>query len=42
MLSETLVELVNTSCCIHQLHLTFEEWMRLVRDLKLDQRILVA
>ena len=35
LLSVSLIELVNTTSCINELHLTCVEWVRSVRDLKL-------
>ena len=40
LLCVSLIELVNTTSCINELHLTSVEWVRCVRDLKLDHRVL--
>lgn len=35
----SLVELVNATCCVDELHLTCVEWVRCVRDFELYNRI---
>ena len=42
LLCVSLIELVNTTSCINELHLTSVEWVRCVRDLKLDYWVLNA
>ncbi len=42
LLSVFLLKLVDTAGCIHKLALAGEEWVRLVRDFHLYQRVLVA
>ena len=42
LLSVSLIELVNTTSCINELHLTCVEWVRSVRDLKLNYWVLNA
>ncbi len=42
LLSVSLIELVNTTSCINELHLTCVEWVRSVRDLKLYYWVLNA
>ena len=42
LLSVSLIELVNTTSCINELHLTSVEWVRCVRDLKLNYWVLNA
>ena len=37
LLSVSLIEFVNATCSVDELHLTSVEWVRSVRDLKLDQ-----
>ena len=42
LLCVSLIEFVNTTCSIYELHLTCVEWMRCVRDLKLNYWVLNA
>lgn len=38
----TLLEFVNTSCCINKLHFPSEERMRFMRNLQFNQRIFIS
>ena len=38
----SLIEFINTTCCINKLHLTSVEWVRCVRDLEFYYRVLNA
>ena len=42
LLCVSLVELINATCSVDELHLTCVEWVRCVRDLELNNRILDA
>jgi len=42
LLCVSLIEFINTTCCIDKLHLTSVEWMRCVRDLEFYYRVLNA
>ena len=42
LLCVSLVELINTTCGVNELHLTCVEWVRCVRDLELYNRVLNA
>ena len=42
LLCVSLIEFVNATCCIDELHLTSVEWMRCVRNLKLYNWVLNA
>ena len=42
LLSVSLIEFVNATCSVDELHLTSVEWVRSVRDLKLNYRVLNA
>ena len=42
LLCVSLIEFVNATCSVDELHLTSVEWVRCVRDLKLYYRVLNA
>ena len=42
LLCVSLIEFVNTSSGVYELHLTSVEWVRCVRDLEFDNRVLDA
>ena len=42
LLCVSLIEFVNATCSVDELHLTSVEWVRSVRDLKLYYRVLNA
>ena len=42
LLCVSLIEFVNATCSVDELHLTSVEWVRCVRDLKLNYWVLNA